>query len=154
MDVQGAHQSISRPYASKAAARRCPALQLPFDTWYGEPVDHLWRCADGSVRRIRAATGVDQGDPIASQAFAVTAAEPAEHLLAALRVRDPEAMLYQYADDTHFWIDHRLLDEAAQATVSAFVAAGCRVNRTYGDEGMVGKVLVEVCSSPNPLTLT
>ena len=128
MDVQGAHQSISRPYASKAAARRCPALQLPFDTWYGEPVDHLWRCADGSVRRIRAATGVDQGDPIASQAFAVTAAEPAEHLLAALRVRDPEAMLYQYADDTHLWIDHRLLDEAAQATVSAFAAAGCRIN--------------------------
>ena len=98
-DVESAHQNLNRPWAAEQLKRHTPALLQPFTVWYARTVEHCWKSSSGGLHSVLSQCGLDQGDPIASAVFAVSTIEPADNLRQDLRAHDPDASVFQVADD-------------------------------------------------------
>ena len=110
----------------------CPVLDVPMAVWYPEDEEtvHWWRTADGRTVDIRAQRGVDQGCPLASPVFGISTARPAERAIQAIRARDAEASIFQYADDTQFHLDPDELPHAYEHVSREWAVAGLSLNGT------------------------
>ena len=74
--------------------------------------------------------GVDQGCALASPVFGISTARPAERAIQAIRTRDAEASIFQYADDTQFHLDPDELPQAYEHVSREWAVAGLSLNRT------------------------
>ena len=97
--IESAHQNLNRNWAASQLKHHVPALLQPFTVGYARKVEHCWRSSSGGLYSVLSQCGLDQGDPIANAVFAVSTIEPSDKLRQDLRAHDPEASVYQVADD-------------------------------------------------------
>ena len=138
-DIESAHQNLNRNWAAYQLKRHVPELLQPFTVWYARKVEHCWRSSSGGLYSVLSQRGLDQGDPIASAVFAVSTIEPADKLRQELQIHDPEASVFQVADDVQ-----------VLTLTSLFEFAEQRSDHHWGPTGMRFKSSKDQCWSLNP----
>ena len=85
---------------------------------------HGGRTAEGQAVDMEAQRGVCKWCPLASPGFGSSTARPAERAIQAIRVRDAEASIFQYADDTQFHLNPDELPHAYEHVSREWAVAG------------------------------
>ena len=138
-DIAGAHQHLNRKFAARELEARCPRLLQPFLTWYGRNSTHVWRTASNEIQPVPSRTGVDQGDPLANPVFCVSMASLAQALKQDLRPLDPNAAVFQFADDL-----------AVVTKTNLFATVATSNARHWANAGLAFKASKDACWSLDP----
>ena len=105
LDIRAAFQNISRKAIIDALNATDPELAAIFSTWSHGKAKHRARLSTGRIDHITASSGVDQGDPLSSAAFAAGIANPLRHALHNIQQSlDAGAAMHLYIDDWYVWI--------------------------------------------------
>ena len=94
-DIQNAFNEVSRHAVFEALSYASPLLAASQYAWLSRPSVAVLEHADGHNSSLLTTSGIPQGDPMSSLAFAVTLARP----LRALAEDHPDSLAVAYADD-------------------------------------------------------
>ena len=131
LDVRAAFQNISRKAIIDALTNADPELAAIFSAWSHGKAEHRARLSTNRTDRITASSGVDQGDPLSSAAFAAGIAAPLSRALQSMQQSlDLGTMMHLYIDDWYIWIRPAAIPAAIERISEAIRPLGLSLETT------------------------